>query len=260
MSALDQAIRLSARFPVFPLRADKKPACKHGFLDATQSPADIVELWGNSNAPLIGIPTGEKSGISVLDIDPRHGGDLWLEESIDSLPITRTHKTGSGGKHFLFRHIAGIKNSESKIAPGVDTRGQGGYCVWWPAAGLDVENASILEDWPKWLWHILNPPVARRPVALPATREEADARASLMIERAYDRVRNAGPGQRHYQLRAAACTLGGLTRFLGKNMEQIESDLVELIMQTGASDRKNAEKTAKWAVTRGSSGPLLARS
>ena len=78
-----------------------------------------------------------------------------------------------------------------------------------------------------------------------------------MIDRAYDRVRNAAPGQRHYQLRAAAATLGGLAQFMNKSLDQIAEDLVVLVIQAGGEDRRNAEKTVEWAMTKGLSSPLL---
>ena len=73
------------------------------------------------------------------------------------LPPTRRHHTRSAGIHFLFTHAAGLRNSASKIAPGVDIRADGGYIVWWPAAGLHVEGATVaysrdqVATWPDWL-------------------------------------------------------------------------------------------------------------
>ena len=57
------------------------------------------------------------NGIDVLDLDPRHGGDHWLDTHGDRLPATRTHRTRSGGLHFLFRHHGGIRNSQGKLRP-----------------------------------------------------------------------------------------------------------------------------------------------
>jgi hypothetical protein len=260
VSVLDQAIRIGRRVPVFPCGPTKKPACKSGFKAAVQEPEKIVELWRKYPGPLIGTPTGERSGIDVLDIDPRHGGDAWLETAVDLLPHTRRHHTRSGGVHILFRHYQGIKNSASLIAPGVDVRGQGGYIIWWPADGHKVENGHLLEDWPIWLRKMLLPePKRRAPVAVPATRQEADARANRMIARAFDDLRSAPPGQRHYTLRRVAFTLGGLERFFAQGHSDIERTLVEIIMKTGAQDRENAKKTVAWAFQGGVSQPLLTR-
>jgi hypothetical protein len=255
MSVIDQALALAERYPVFPCAEDKAPDTDHGFKDASQDPETIRRMFKRRSSPLIGVPTGERSGIDVLDIDPRHGGHLWMNDADESLPTTRRNHTRSGGVHILFRHASGVKNTASKIAPGVDTRGEGGYVIWWSAAGCRVENPDALADWPKGLLKVLcPPPKPKRHIAMPATKAEANTRAAFMIERAFERVRHARPGERHYQLRAAASTLGGLCRFMSQSPDQI---LVDLIMQTGAEDASNALKTARWAMQKGSSSPLL---
>jgi len=257
MTVAAQAIRLATQYPVFPCRADKRPACPHGFKDASRDPDCIADLWRRCPGPLIGIPTGEASDFDALDIDPRHGGADWLQEAEPRLPLTQINHTRSGGFHYLFRHLDGVKNTASKIAPGVDTRGDGGYVIWWPAHGCD-QLGDAIEPWPRWLLDILMPPrVKRAPPFRPATRAEASTRAALMIERAYQRVRSAAPGQRHYELRAAAATLGGLMRYLDASPADLERQLVDLVMATGGQDRVNAEKTARWALDRGQASPLL---
>jgi hypothetical protein len=256
-SIIDRAIKLGERVPVFPCREDKKPACKNGFKDAVSSATEIVDLWTKYPGPLIGVPMGKASGFDALDIDPRHEGDKWLDEFCDALPVTRTHITRSGGKHLLFRSHPDVRNSQSKIAPGVDTRGAGGYIVWWAAHQCAVENRAIVETWPTWIIKILRPAAPLPPPPIPTTKHEADTRAALMIERAFMRVRSAAPGERHHTLRAAARTLGGLTRFLHQSDSELARYLTDLIMSTGAIDRLNAEKTAAWAIDRGRQAPLL---
>lgn len=262
MSVLDDAIRLSAKLPVFPCLPDKRPACQRGFKDAVKGDAAaVVDLWRKHPGQLIGVPTGAVSGFDVLDIDPRHGGDEWLTEAIDRLPSTRWHHTRSGGVHLLFRHVGGLKNTAGKVAPGVDTRGDGGYVIWWPSSGCEVKNPTALAPWPGWLIKMVMPPKVKRqfPPPLPATRIEADARAMIMINRAYARVRDAKPGQRHYELRAAAATLGGLHRYLKCYQYSVEEELVNIIMATGAESREAAMKTAHWAFEKGAVTPLLQR-
>jgi hypothetical protein len=95
--AAARAVAGELGLPVFPCRADKRPACVHGFRDATRDPAAIRELWRRHPGPLIGVPTGAASGIDVLDVDPRHGGHMWLDWNANRLPPTRTHRTRSGG-------------------------------------------------------------------------------------------------------------------------------------------------------------------
>lgn len=72
---------------------------------ATREPEQIRawgRRWPHAN---IGGAAGAKSGRVVLDVDPRHGGDVsleLLEHEHGSLPETQEALTGSGGRHFYF--------------------------------------------------------------------------------------------------------------------------------------------------------------
>ncbi len=92
MTAVPAALALAGRgFAVFPCRPNKAPACPHGHLDATRDPAAVRDLWRRWPGDLIGSPTGTVNGFDVLDIDPRHGGDVWHASHKDRLL--------SGGEH-----------------------------------------------------------------------------------------------------------------------------------------------------------------
>jgi len=75
--------------PIFPCYANKRPACANGFRDATTDPARIRELWAGRTGLLVAVPTGEASGISVLDVDDAS----W--PGLGELPPTRIHQTRS---------------------------------------------------------------------------------------------------------------------------------------------------------------------
>jgi Bifunctional DNA primase/polymerase, N-terminal len=119
-------------YHVFPCDDDKKPAISkreggNGFLDASRNPDTIRHLFSYRNASLIGIATGIRSGFDVLDIDIKHDtARAWLIAARGRIPATRTYQTRSGGFHILFRHAEGVHNTESHIAKGIDTRGEGG--------------------------------------------------------------------------------------------------------------------------------------
>src|SRR5213078_1384125 len=104
----------------------------------TSNPSALAFMWRRYPGPLVGAPTGDSSGIDVLDIDARHGGARWLTEHRDRLPATRVHRSRDGGLHYFFQHEPGVRCSAGRIAPGVDVRAAGGYIIWWPAAGFPV--------------------------------------------------------------------------------------------------------------------------
>jgi hypothetical protein len=113
---------------VFPLQPrGKKPATKNGFKDATTDPARIREWWAWKSDYNIGLVTGEQPAgwhLTVIDLDPDK-----MDGAPPVLPQTATVRTGSGGHHLYFRTHEAFRNSASKLASGIDVRGDGGYVV-----------------------------------------------------------------------------------------------------------------------------------
>lgn len=121
-----------AGISVFPCNKNKTPATQHGFKDASLDP-EVIENWFSKPGLLIGVPTGRANDLFVVDVDPNGLG--WLEENQRGLAPKCIHSTRRG-KHLLYRYpskSAGLRNTAGKLAPGVDTRGEGGYVIWWPA-------------------------------------------------------------------------------------------------------------------------------
>jgi hypothetical protein len=165
----------------------KAPLIPNGFRGATTNERVVRELWKRNPGALVGVPTGERSGFWVLDIDvpPKHeDGRPWLastEESHGAL-CTRAAETGSGGLHYLFRHAHGIRNAD--VASGVETRGEGGYFI---APGSVMEdgraytwlNDEPIADAPQWLLDMLlkprHEPAASQYVATPHIYESTNA-------------------------------------------------------------------------------------
>jgi hypothetical protein len=127
--------------PIFPCNLAKEPLTARGFKDAKRG------ARGWKGWPLVGFPTGAKSGFDILDIDP--SGRDWFGANFDALPTTRAHET-QRGLHLLFKHAKGLGCSSGKIAEGIDVRADGGYAIWWPSTGRPIEDAPICE-WPDWL-------------------------------------------------------------------------------------------------------------
>ena len=91
------------------------------------------EMWENWPQDGFGVATGSRSGIWVLDVDPKNGGFetlARLEQENTPLPKTISVITGSKGLHFYFRYPGPeYRNTAGALGPGLDTRGDGGYVV-----------------------------------------------------------------------------------------------------------------------------------
>ena len=125
--------------PVFPLKTDDKIPLKgsNGFKNATTDPVQI-KTWGkqfpNSN---LGIPTGNASGIIVVDLDRKSGVDgikafkLLCKKLGIKMPGTYRLQTPSRGRHLYFRtkYADRIRNSAGRLGSGIDVRGEGGYVL-----------------------------------------------------------------------------------------------------------------------------------
>lgn len=152
IAAIDAALRLARRgIPVFPCGSNKRPLTKSGYKDATTDEAQLRRWWTRYPNALVGVPTGSTTQIAVVDVDP-DGMDFILGEYGALLETGRRHNTRRGF-HYLFRLPDGvvIRSSVGKIAKGVDVRAEGGYIIWWPAAGLkssgpELDQLPLLPD------------------------------------------------------------------------------------------------------------------
>lgn len=187
-TAAHQYVRLG--WKVFRLHG-KKPA-REGWQQEATTDENTVDAWFSPGlGHNLGIATGHASGIFVVDIDPAHGGDDAWREIVAGreLPNTPTGITGRGGTHLYFRMPPGadIRNSQGKIAPGIDVRGTGGYVVAPPSIHPETRHP--------YTWEI---------VADPAEVPVADAPGWLLSKIIAERVdrpkeipQQIGEGARH---------------------------------------------------------------
>ncbi len=256
------AINLAANngWPVFPCEAEtKRPAWAkheggHGFYDASTDPAKITRLFDHPRASLIGIRTGELSGISVLDIDVKHPeACAWWQKYERHLAKTRTYRTRGGGLHVYFQHRHGVKNSEGRPVIGIDVRGEGGYILHWFAAGFECLDHSPPAPWPIWLSALIWPPP--KPISM------APANHGTLSMEALERVRQAAvrkaadarEGERHHSIRDAALMLGGIQERAGFSDAAAAAWLLDA---TGLRGERKAESTIMWGLEQGRAKPL----
>ena len=112
----------------------KRPLTYNGFWDASADPRRVGAWWQRWPGANLGVPTGERTGLLVLDIDPEAGGPeslAALERAHGQLPKTARTRTGGGGVHAFFKYPTGeeVRNSAGRLGSGLDVRGEGGYVV-----------------------------------------------------------------------------------------------------------------------------------
>ncbi len=98
-------------------------------------PAEAAEVrrwydrWPDAN---VGIVTGQVSGLVVLDVDPRHGGEDSVAEWAKRdrrLPESVEAETGGGGRHLYLLAPRRLLRNRVGLAPGIDLRANGGLIV-----------------------------------------------------------------------------------------------------------------------------------
>jgi hypothetical protein len=166
-TVLEEALTLARNgIPVFPCYAigsgvsgkgrilDKSPRIT-GWATASSTDEGVIAKWWKSwPDALIGVPTGARSGLFVLDIDNKKGKDGAAELAKKQLilPETRINWTHSGGQHalYLVPPSGTCPTNSDVIARGVDLRGDGGYIIWWPAHGCAVTHKPLVPA-PQWM-------------------------------------------------------------------------------------------------------------
>lgn len=192
---------------------------EHGFHDASTDPETIRRWWARSPHALIGMPTGERTGLAVLDVDMKNGVNglrTLAGVGFAELPITPTVLTQTGGYHLHFmRPEDGFGNTAGAggrgIGPGLDWRCDGGYVVL-PAPGTGYrwhEERHYGTCWPPPIPEALLP---RPPARDPFSRYRAGVSARLAagpttncligVERC---LLQANEGERNHLLFWAGC-------------------------------------------------------
>jgi bifunctional DNA primase/polymerase-like protein len=200
-----EALKLAQRaVPVFPCKPDKRPYTASGFKDASTDADVIKQWWQQWPDALIGVPAGEK--FVVIDCDLQHPeAHGWYFDHAVRL-ITRKHSTKSGGRHLLFKPDDRVGCSAGKIHPHIDTRGKGGYIIWWPAEGLEVLHGNVLAKVPDHIIEALKKPPEPEFVRRPVTAKAA----SRKLEGIIGAIATAPPGQRNALLHWGTCRLSEL--------------------------------------------------
>jgi hypothetical protein len=152
---------------------------------------NVESWWGKHPDAGVAIVTGPASGLLVVDVDPRNGG----EQSIRGmhLPPTLVTLTGGGGRHYLYRCSDSLPTRAAAL-PGVDLLARGHIAVMPPSGHPNGNLYRVAMDAavaaaPSWALDLLR----RTPNQAP-TSGSAVERPTVLRE-----------GQRNDRLFRAAC-------------------------------------------------------
>jgi hypothetical protein len=145
--------------------AAKHPLTVHGQNDATTDLRQVTAWW--TRWPWANIGSRPRAENVVLDVDPRHAGDvhlLDLTQRHGPLPATLTARTGGGGQHIWLRYNG---KARGQLCQGIDVKTSTGYLVMPPSlhiSGRRYEWMAVLPIAPSpgWVGQLLDPPAPIR--------------------------------------------------------------------------------------------------
>ncbi|WP_194396239.1 bifunctional DNA primase/polymerase [Microbacterium atlanticum] len=132
----------TAGLPIFPCEpGGKRPLTGAGFLDATHDIDRVAAWWRHTPHANIGMPTGAKAGIDVVDVDVKSDGTgfTMLQRALDAGlldgELARV-RTPSGGLHVYFPAAPIPQRCWQAARCHIDFRGDGGYVVVPPSVAI----------------------------------------------------------------------------------------------------------------------------
>src|SRR5262249_33708188 len=139
-----EALKLARKgIPVFPCinkpgeDADKRPLTPHGFKDASADGNLVHEWWTRWPDALVAIPPAVRCSPPARG--PHHAeARPGSANHRASLPLARARVARSRARHRPCTPNPKVGCTTNKLGPHIDTRGLGGYIIWWPAHGHEV--------------------------------------------------------------------------------------------------------------------------
>jgi len=245
-----QAIALAGEhgWCLFPVkRESKRPHISKWPVRATDDGDVIARWWTRWRGANIGIATGSKSHVVVLDVDGAEGRASLarLVEEHAPLPATYRVSTGreDGGEHFYFRIPDGV-NVPTRVGrwQGIDIKGDRGQAV---GAGSVHRSGSRyaaadpkapVAPAPDWLLAATErpqggPAPTTRSVGVPVADYVARAIAGEL-----EALTGSGRGERNDQLNRSACALGHYVGSGQADEEEVFDALLTAALKIGLSE------------------------
>lgn len=135
-------------WPVHPLNG-KIPIIPSWPTQASTNYQTIRSWWTEHPSANVGILCGRRSGLLVLDIDPRNGGETSFDELVTELgplPPTPEVMTGGGGRHLYFKYPENRNIPKAKPRAGVDIQGNFSQIVSPPSRHPQTGRLYVWEE------------------------------------------------------------------------------------------------------------------
>lgn len=252
----DAALRYAARgWHVFPCHTPRKnggcscgnPECdtqgKHPRVawksKATTDRRIITSWWNQWPDANIGIASGARSGLVVLDIDGDEGAATLARQ--DGTEAGPRAITGRGEHRYLMHSGSPVKNFVKR--DGLDLRGDGGYVIAPPSlhrdgnryAWVDATEALSPAPIPGWLLDMIESPAEIvPPISAPINNTARTlAYASVALENELVKLSQCGNGTRNKQLNESALKLGHIIGAGWLNAANVEHALLTTALAIG---------------------------
>ena len=148
------------KFIHFPCNFQKRPLKGYSYKNLTETPQNMAL------SPYIGIITGKRNNITVVDIDQIKDNEIGkfecgmktynnlINKYNNNIQLnTLTVKSKNNGLHFYFQYEKDITQTTKFNKTTIDTRNNGGYCCFSNTHNNDYEiiNNTDIIKMPEWL-------------------------------------------------------------------------------------------------------------
>lgn len=255
-------------WPIFPVGLNKHPLNEHGRNGSSKDETQIkewAEQFPNAN---VAVPTGQESGIFVIDLDTPEA--ITTYKNLGRLPQTLQATTGRG-VHLYFTWMGGrIVNRAGKLVskskhpyrgdtwietPGLDVRGDGGQIIVPPSkhsSGRDYEWVDMMQRIampPPWLLRMLGEKCEAK------LFKKSEATHIPSLDSILNNLIGTKEGGRNHALNVAAFRASAIVKARQMNEQDVINSLLSVALSIGLT-RHESMTTIKSGLSSGMQNPI----
>jgi hypothetical protein len=132
--------------PVFPCTG-KQPLTAHGFKDASADPEQIAAWWSKYPTANIAMPTGEVSGMAVVEKDADTPEALAIWRTLPDGPTAKSGRASGEGRHRYLKATTAVR-TRNLADRALTLKGDGGYIILPPSLHPDGNRYEWLRHAP----------------------------------------------------------------------------------------------------------------